>query len=219
MSARPGFGGAIFLRNPISAINTIDISRLLQGADNSKLIIQDSFFIENSAYTGGAIYAQEINFDSLNNIFRENVAANGGAIAGEIGDPSLLIEIKGSTFLNNNVDLYRASILELRKDIFRIDPQTLIVHGHQLYETGAPAKLRLRTFNYSSENTLDLEKDVEELLAINEISLVYDSFWENTSDLIIEDMTSGGHFNQLIEVTICDAANKSLTELTNEDGK
>ena len=73
----PGFGGAIYLQQSLS--ETISSRLLLAIAHQQKqgLLISNSTFDENIAYTRGAIYTKQLDFILNNDTFRSNQAKNG----------------------------------------------------------------------------------------------------------------------------------------------
>ena len=215
-----GFGGAIYLQqSPLETISSrllLALHRQVQG-----LLIKNSTFAENMAYTGGAIYTRQLDFILNNDTFRSNQATNGGALATEIKNTASKdynIVIDRCHFLSNDAELYGASILQLRDDVISKDNDTEIVDGTQTYNTGAPAKIRLTAYNYTGESGLSSERNIATLLAKGDLALVYNSSAINTT-LVMNNISSGGYFNLLLEFGVYDSKNNLLSELGSDDGK
>ena len=216
-----GFGGAIYLQQ--SSLETIS-SRLLLATLHQQvedLLIKDSTFVENIADTGGAIYTKQLDFILSNDTFLNNQAKNGGALATEItntASKNYTITIDSCHFFSNNADLYGASILQLRDNVISIDNGTEIVNGKQKYNRGAPAKIGLTAYSYTGEDIYNSERNITSLLAKGDLTLVYNSFTNNTI-LFMTNMSSGGYFNLLLEFGVYDSKNNLLSELGPNDGK
>ena len=218
----PGFGGAIYFQQspPLETVS----SRLLLAISHQQvqdLLIKDSTFVENIAYTGGAIYTKQLDFILNNDTFLNNQATNGGALATEItntASKNYAIIIRICRFLSNDADLYGASILQLRDDVISIDNDTEIVDGNQTYTRGAPAKIGLTAYRYTGESIYGSERSIKKLLDKGDLTLVYNSSAANAT-LVMANMSSGGHFNLLLEFGVYDSKNNLLSELGPEDGK
>ena len=215
-----GFGGAIYLQQ--SSSETIS-SRLLLDTQHQQIqvMIKNSIFAENIAYTGGAIYTKQLDFILSNDTFRNNQATNGGALATEItntASKSYTIIIDRCYFLSNHADLYGASILQLREDVISKDKDTKIVEGNQTYNRGAPAKIGLTAYSYIGDSVYGSERNTKGLLAKGDLTLIYNSSATNTT-LLMTNMSSGGHLNLLLEFGVYDCQNNLLSELGPDDGK
>ena len=217
----PGFGGAIYLQQ--HSLETIS-SRLFLAVIHHQvqgLLIKNSTFAENIAYTGGAIYTKQLDFILNNNTFRSNQATNGGALATEItntASKNYTIVLDKCRFLSNNAKLYGASILQLRDDVISKDNDTEIVDGNQKYNTSAPAKIGLNAYNYTSESIISSERNIKKLLAKGNLVLVHNSS-DTDTPLLMTDVSSGGYFNLLLEFGVYDSKNNLLSELGSDDGK
>ena len=217
----PGFGGAIYLQqSPMETISSRQLLATLQ-QQAQDLLIKNSIFAENIAYTGGAIYAKQLDLILNNDTFLSNHATNGGALVAEITNTiskRYTIIIDSCYFLSNNAELYGASILQLRDDVISIDNETKIVDGKQKYNRGAPAKIGLTAYSYTGEDTYGSERNITNLLAKGDLTLVYNSLANNTT-LLMTNMSSGGYFDLLLEFGVYDSKNNLLSELGPEDGK
>ena len=216
-----GFGGAIYLQQylPEAISSRLLLDTLYQQAQD--LLINNSIFVENMAYTGGAIYTKQFGFILNNDTFRNNQATNGGALVTEIintASKNYTIIIDRCHFLSNRADLYGASILQLREDVISKDNDTEIVEGNQTYSRGAPAKIGLTAYSYIGESVYGSERNIKELLAKGDLTLVYNSSATNTT-LLMTNMSSGGHLNLLLEFGVYDSQNNLLSELGSDNGK
>ena len=215
-----GFGGAICLQqSPLETISSrllLALNRQVQG-----LLIKNSAFAENMAYTGGAIYTKQLDFILNNDTFWNNQATNGGALVTEIKNTASKdynIVIDRCHFLSNDAGLYGASILQLRDDVISKDNDTEIVDGTQKYNTGAPVKIGLTAYNYTGEHINSSSKNIKTLLAKGDLTLFYNSSATDTT-LVMTNISSGGYFNLLLKFGVYDSNNNLLSELGSEDGK
>ena len=154
----------------------------------------------------------------INNTFNQNQAVIGGALVTEIinsNSTQLTIDITGSFFLQNNADLYGASILEVRDNSVQLDSANEIIEKNN---TGLPAKIRLTAYTGITEEEYNQGKNVLNFIRKNNLTPIYDSFTEQ-SRLVMQNVSSGGSLSELLVISVYDFQDNLIAKLGSDEGK